>query len=108
MKLIDLIEYLIEPGKMENLYQQRKLNTESEALLIYMQNELSLESNIAFFKIEETEDDLKFVKNGLQYVQLFPIDYAIELIESDLDLKNKGYTNLEIAKRLLEYRLKDS
>ena len=108
MKLIDLIEYLVKPEKIENLYQERKLNTESEALLIYMQNELSLESNIAFFEIEETEDYLQFVKNGLKYVQLFPIDYAIELIESDLGLKNKGYTNLEIAKRLLEYRLKDS
>lgn len=108
MKLVELIKYLINPEQLDELYQEQGLNTESEALLIYLQGDLNLESEITIFEIEETEDDLIFEKEGIQYVQLFPVDYAIELIESDLDLKGKGYSNLEIAQRLLEYRQKDA
>lgn len=108
MKLVELIEYLTNPEQLDELYQEQGLNTESEALLIYLQGALDLESDIFIFEIEETEDDLVFEKEGIQYVQLFPVDYAIELIESDLDLKDKGYSDLEIAQRLLEYRQKDA
>jgi len=108
MKLVDLIEYLVNPDQLVSLYQREGLNAESEAVLIYMKDVLALEAEIAFFEIEETEDDLIFEKNGVRYFQLFPIDYAVELIDSDLSLKDKGYSNLEIAQRLLEYRLKDA
>lgn len=108
MKLEDLIKYLLNPEQLEDLYQEEEINTESEALLIYMNGALDLKSEISVFEIEETEDDLVFEKNGEKYFQLFPIDYAIELIESDLELKDKGYSDLEIAKRLLDYRLKDA
>ncbi|MBD1432695.1 hypothetical protein H8B06_07660 [Sphingobacterium sp. DN00404] len=107
MKLVELIKYLTRTEKLDELYQEQGLNVESEALLIYLQGDLNLESEVSIFEIEETEDDLIFEKEGMQYVQLFPLDYAIELIESDLDLKNKGYSDLEIAQRLLEYRQKD-
>jgi hypothetical protein len=89
MKLNNLIEYLVNPEKLEDLYKNENLSTGSEALLIYMREELNLDSEIKFFAVEETEDDLIYEKNGVQYIQLFPIDYAIELIESDLDLKGK-------------------
>lgn len=108
MNLVELIEYLINPEQLGELYQEQGLNAESEALLIYLQDALDLECNIVILGIEETEDDLVFEKEGVQYIQLFPVDYAIELIESDLDLKNKGYSNLEIAQILLEYRRKDA
>ncbi|MDR7212728.1 hypothetical protein [Flavobacterium piscis] len=107
MKVVELIKYLTNPEQLDELYQEQGLNTESEALLIYLQDALDLESEITIFEIEETEDDLVFEKEGVQYIQLFPVDYAIELIESDLDLKDKGYSDFEIAQRLLEYRQKD-
>jgi len=99
---------LTNPEQLEELYQEQGLNTESEALLIYLQGDLNLESDVFIFEIEETEDDLVVEKEGIQYIQLFPVDYTIELIESDLDLKDKGYSDLEIAQRLLEYRQKDA
>ncbi|MBO9594934.1 MAG: hypothetical protein J7599_18670 [Niabella sp.] len=108
MKLVELIKYLTNPEQLDELYQEQGVNTESEALLIYLQGILDLESDIFIFEIEETEDDLVFEKEGIQYVQLFPVDYAVELIESDLDLKDKGYSDLEIAQLLLEYRQKDA
>lgn len=108
MKLLELIKFLTNPEKLKELYQEQKLNTESEALLIYMKGTLSLESEVVFFEIEETEDDLIFEKEGIKFIQLFPLEYAVDLIESDLNLKNKGYSDFEIAERLLEYRKNDA
>ncbi|MBL0745262.1 hypothetical protein [Chryseolinea lacunae] len=79
MKLIDLIEYLINPEKLKVLYENEKLSADSEGLLAYMQERLSLDSEIVFFKIEETED-MVYEHGGVRYVQFFPIDYAVELV----------------------------
>jgi len=108
MKLVKLVKYLINPKLLDKLYQDLGVNTESEALLIYLKGSLDLETDVFIFEIEETEDDLVFEKEGIKYIQLFPVDYSVELIEFDLDLKNKGYSDLEIAQRLLEYRKRDA
>jgi hypothetical protein len=108
MKLTDIIEYLISPERLGELFQEQGLDNESEVLLIYMKERLAIDSDIAVFKIEETEDDQVFDQGGIQYVQLFPVDYAIQLIEYDLNLKAKGHSNLEIAKKLLNYRHNDA
>lgn len=108
MKLTELINFLTNPERLEDLYKEQGVNTESEALLIYLREALSLESEIAFFTIEETGGDLFFTKDGVQYIALFSVDHTIDLIEHDLDLKNKGYSDLAIAQRLLEYRINDA
>ena len=108
MQLVDLIPFIINADKLEQFYRLEKLNSESEALLIYMKNSLSIESEIKIFGIEETEDELVYEVEGVRYLQLFPIDHAVELISSDLNLIGKGYSDLEIAKRLLQYRAKDA
>lgn len=108
MKLVELIPYLINPVKLNELYLKWDLNIESEALLICMKLKLDLDSEIVFFEIEETEGDLVFEKDEMTYFELFPLEYAIGLIEFDLNLKDKGYSDYEIAQRLLEYRHKDA
>lgn len=108
MKLVQLIKYLINSELLRELYIEQGLNGESEALLIYMNESLNLDSDILIFEIEETEDDLVFKKGGIRYIQLFPLQYAVELIKEDLNLKDKGYSDLQIAKRLLEYRERDA
>lgn len=108
MNLINLISYLVDSNKLEKLYKDEGLNTESEVRLIYMKGSLDIKSEISFFEIGETDDDLVFEKNGTRYVQLFPVNHAIDLIQSDLEPTIKGYSNSEIAERLLEYRIKDT
>jgi len=108
MNLVEIIKYLTDPEKLKELYKEQGLNTESEALLIYMQETLNLDSEISFFELEETEDNLFFEKDGKQYIQLFSLDYAVELIELDLNLKDKGYSDMKIAERLLDYRKNDA
>lgn len=108
MKLVELIKYLINADRIKEFCEEQGLNSESEALLIYMKGILNIDSEVFIFEIEETEDDLVFEKENVRYIQLFPLEYAVELIKEDLDLKDKGYSDLQIAKRLLEYREKDA
>lgn len=110
MKLIELISKITDPIKLEQFYIDQKLDVdvESEALIIYMKESLELDSDVYVFPIKETEDDLVFEKDGVKYIQFFPIEYALELVESDLGLKARAFTGKEIAERLLEYRLRDA
>jgi hypothetical protein len=108
MKLTELVKYLLHPELLPDIYRKQNLNEESEVLLIYMKEPLDIESEISIFEIEETEGNLFFDKDGVAYVQLFALPHAIDLIESDLDLKGKGFSDLQIAERLLEYRKNDA
>lgn len=108
MKLGRLVEYLLNPERIGILYLDMNLNPNSDAIIIYMEHKLAIESSIALFEVEETEDDLEYMKDGITHIQLFPIFHAVRLIEKDLGLKSRGLTHEEIAQRLLEYRLHDA
>jgi hypothetical protein len=108
MKLEEAVKYLKDSDGLQQLCITESLTTDPDDLLIYMKKALNIESELSFFSIEETEDYLIFNKDGVQYIQLFPAYYAVNLIESDLDLLNRGFTNLQIANRLLDYRINDA
>lgn len=99
---------MISPNLLDELYSTLNINTQSEALLIYMQDAISVNAEVHIMELEETEDDIVYEKNGVKYVQFFPVKYAIDLIRYDLQLLDKGYSDLEIGRRLLEYRLNDA
>jgi hypothetical protein len=107
MKLIELIDAIFNPGKLKKLISVLGLNTESEALLVYMKEDLNITADIQIFEVEETEDEILFEKDDIKYIQLFPIEHIQNLIEFDLNMKNKGFSETQIAERLLEYRKHD-
>ena len=108
MKLVDLVPYLIGKKKLETLYQQKPLDSDSAAILVYMKDELAIESDLRFLRIEDTADEINFTLDGVRFVQLFPLGHLNELTHSDLNLVNKGYSDFEIAQRLFDYRLNDA
>lgn len=108
MKLTELIGILFNPEKLENLISVLGLDTQSETLLVYMKEDLYMTADIRIFEVEETEDELLFEKDGSKYIQLFPIEHIQNLIEFDLNMKNKGFSETQIAERLLEYRKHDA
>lgn len=71
MKLTELIKYLINPESLGELIIKLEISNESEALLIYMQEDLNITSDISIFEIEETEDDLFFEKGRKIYPIIF-------------------------------------
>lgn len=108
MKLIELIGILFNPEKLGRLISALGLDTDYEALLVYMREDLCITADIRIFEVEETEDELLFEKDGIKYIQLFPIEHIQNLIEFDLNMKNKGFSETQIAERLLEYRKNDA
>ncbi|KAF2333395.1 hypothetical protein [Flavobacterium nitrogenifigens] len=108
MKLIDLIDSLFNPRKLKKLITELGLNTESEALLVYMKENLNMAADIQIFEVEETEDEMFFEKDGIKYIQLFPIEHIQNLIEFDLNMKNKGFSEIQVVEKLLEYRKHDA
>ncbi len=108
MKLLDIIDFLINPEKLKSFFYENSINQEFESLLIYMKDSIDIDAELYFFGMEETDDDLVYKKDGTIFHQFFPIDYVIELLEFDLNLKNSGLSNLEMAQRLVEYRINDA
>ena len=108
MKLVDIIEYLRHPSKVGQLNDTLNLSTNSEAILIYMKDSLDLDSELRFFEVETTEDELVYKENGVAYHQLFPIDHAVEILDSYFSDNEKKLDNVGLAKRLLEYRINDA
>ena len=107
MKLNDVIRYLREPEKLNKFLESEKISGDTEELIIYMKNSLSIDSEIKFFGMEETGDLLNFGKDGIDYVQLFPISLATDALEF-LNLTEEKYDDLAAAKRLLDYRINDA
>lgn len=108
MKLLDFIPYLLAPQKMAEYYRQSGIREQSVAPLIYLREALNASSDIAVFELEETEDDLHFTKNGVDYVYLMAVDQAIELIEEEFAPKRNAVPHEEMARRLLEYATYDA
>ena|ERR1700744_2960038 len=106
MKLVDLIDWLADSGRLEALVEKEGFEDRS-MVEIYMIGSLSLESEIVFFDAEKTPPTIEFEENGIAYIEFFPLEHALDSI-SDLQLFGKGYSNDFIARRLFEYRINDA
>lgn len=108
MKLVEIIRYLTNSNLIEQWYRESNVDPETEAVFICCKEKLDIDSDVYLFTIDETNGELFFEKNGVKYCELFEVEHAVNLIEYDLKLKNRGYTDMQIAVRLLEYRLNDA
>ena len=109
MKLIDLIKYLKSDEDLFKVYHDYNLNDESEAILVYAENTINIDSDLIFFEFEETEDDLKYEKNGRIYFQLFHLKLGVEIYSYFNDVFEKeNYSESQKANRILEYVLNDA
>ncbi|MBC3538585.1 hypothetical protein ACFSC6_06450 [Rufibacter sediminis] len=109
MTLVELIKYLESETQLQKLYQEINLDTESEAVLAYMKDSLNLNSDIEFFSIECTDDEIEFEKDGIKYYQLFPLEYGVEIYSYfDDEFRRKKYSDIDKAKRVLDYIVNDA
>ncbi|HEX7906105.1 MAG TPA: hypothetical protein VF487_19665 [Chitinophagaceae bacterium] len=108
MKILELIKHLKTFDKAEQLKNKQLPNVEFDLAELYMENSLSLDSNIRFFDSEKISNDLEMEVEGIKYVNLFPLYLAQEMIEEFTKSTEKKYSDLEIANRLLEYRINDA
>ena len=106
MKLIDLIDYLVTSSKLEILYHEQGVNQKSESLSIFMKGSVDLDSDIAIFGVEETDGNIAFHKDGIDYVDMLPVELAVDILESNFGTKRVA--NYDKAARLLEYAIYDA
>lgn len=105
MKLTDIIPYLKDTDKWEDLLADLNIDNNCEEVLIYALDKLDINSDILLIELEKTEDDLEINFEEKKYIQIFPYSLAYELITIDFsNLK----TDLDIAQRLIEYRINDA
>jgi hypothetical protein len=105
MKLIDLVTYFRNGGTFKDFCNTQGLNVESEVIEIYAQVPVGLESQLGFFRIEDTQGKAEFSPNGVEYKSLFDFFYFLEAIQ---DLKGAQLSDGEVAQKLLSYALKDA
>ena len=108
MKLLDIIDYLRRPERLQDLYDSLKLSKESESISIYMKDAIDINSDLEFFEIEKTDGKLIYELNGTRYIELFPLEYASDIICNTFSEENRKLNNVELSKRILEYRINDA
>ncbi|KAF2333275.1 hypothetical protein [Flavobacterium nitrogenifigens] len=106
MNLLELIKYFRSNGKYEAFCLSRSLNTNSEAIDIYMTKPFVLNKELAFFEIEDTEGKIEYTFNGLKYFNLFDFYFFLDAIE---ELNNDFSMNDNLlAQKLFNYAIQDA
>ena len=108
MKLIELVENL-KTFEGANAFIEKKLPcVEFDCVDIYLVGSLGISSEVCLFNAEEISNTLTLAIGDTNYVNLFPLYIALEMVQEYIAAHNGKLSNEEIANRLLEYRLKDA
>ena len=107
MKLLELIRNLKSIKQANELIAKELPGVEYDLIDLYAINSLNVDSDIRFFNVEEIPNDLVIKVDGINYVNLFPLNLIQEMVEEYSNLR-EIFSDEEIAKRILEYRLKDA
>ncbi len=108
MRLVELIDYFRKGGSFDEFCQSHSLNSDSDAIEIYMSEQLSVDNELAFFEIEETNGEVEFHNNGVRYFNLFDFYFFLDAIEESNNIENVLVTEAELAERLIQYAITDS
>ena len=105
MKLVDLISYFRQGGTFEGFCKSNTLDAESEVIEVYAEEPTSIESNLGFFAIEETEGQVEFQSGEKNYRNLFDFFYFLEAIE---EIKGSDTEDAAFAESLFSYAINDA
>ncbi|WP_142685410.1 hypothetical protein [Chitinophaga polysaccharea] len=107
MKLIELIDHLKTASKAEQLRNQQIPDVEYDLVELYMKDSLSFESEIAFFDAETIPGYIIIEMDGIRYKNLFSLNLIQEMVEEYV-AEYPNWSDLDIAKRIMEYRINDA
>jgi len=108
MKIIELVNYFRNKGSFEEFCHSKSLNLSSEVIEIYMEKPFTLENDLKFFEIEDTEGRREYIVNNVKYYNLFDFFYFLEAIEESTSGDYKSLSNNEIANMLLSYAINNA
>jgi len=108
MKLLDFVDYLLDPAKLEDFYRQQGFGPEAleQGLTIYMVGAtITVDADIRLLSFEETQGRMVVQLDGIDYVYVLEVDLAIDLL---LASEPGVVTKREQANRIVEYAIYDA
>jgi hypothetical protein len=108
MKLLDFVDYLLDPAKLEDFYRQQGFSPDARehGLTIYMVGAtIALDADIRLLTFEETQGLIAVQVDGVNYVYVLEVDLAIDLL---LASEPGVVTKLDQANRIVEYAIYDA
>ena len=106
MQLQNLVQLIVESWDSGKPPIEEQLGLDLETTDIYMKDKIYINSELHFFDTEQTEEYISYVKDGQEYIELFMLWHAIELIEDFIKIGKLSIKDTTL--RLIEYRIKDA
>jgi hypothetical protein len=108
MNIVELIDHLKNLDLAENFIKVFLPGVDFDEIIIYMKGKVALDTEISFFDAEAISNELIMEINGERFESFFPLYQAQEMVEEYVTKYNQKLSNLEIAKRMLDYHLNDA
>jgi hypothetical protein len=108
MNLVQLIELAAQGACVELISAQHTPHTDTEMLVVYMEDKVSLTSQLAFFDFEQIPPTLFITIDGKHYQSFFSAAELADMIPEYFEGLGKAATPLSIAKALLHYHEYDA
>jgi hypothetical protein len=109
MKLLEFVDYLLDPGKLAGFYRQQGMHPEAVAVggvTIYMVGTtIDLNADLCLLTLEETGGRTAVRLGGIDYVYVLEVDLAIDLLS---DSEAGVVSKLDQANRIIHYALYDA
>lgn len=108
MKLLDFVDYLLDPAKLAAFYRQQGFDPEAveHGLTIYMVGStITVDADIRLLTFDETEGLVQVQLDGVDYVYVLEVDLATDLL---LASEPGVVTKFEQANRIVEYAIYDA
>ncbi|PQJ78759.1 hypothetical protein [Polaribacter porphyrae] len=105
MNLIEFVEYLKKPSEIEGVIIESNPDLDIDYADIYLENELNIYSEMYFLNAEEISGGLEILYEKKRLINLFLLFHLQEMFE---EFNLKGKNNIEIAKDILDFRIKDA
>ena len=108
MNIIQLIEIYKSGDGLDKLIQIEGLKKDSEVIEVFSTKPFSIDTELSFVEIEESEGKIKFEINGLLKYNLFDLFFFEDFIEDSEGPEHNNKTNEQLAKVLLDYAVNDA
>jgi hypothetical protein len=108
MKLLDFVDYLLDPAKLAEFYRHQGFGPEAleHGLTIYMVGAtIMLDADIRLLTFEETQGRIAVQLDGIDYVYVLEVDLAIDLLVAS---EPGVVTKLDQANRIVQYAIYDA
>jgi hypothetical protein len=108
MKLLEFIDYLLDPAKLADFYHQQSFSPDARkhGLTIYIVGAtITIDADIRLLTFEESEGLIEVQLDGVDYVYVLEVDLAIDLLMAS---EPGVVTKLEQANRIIHYAIYDA